>query len=117
MDEEEPNNQTADAETSSQNRSLLKPSSVLGKAQAKKRLMAFSFSKQAAAAKKQAQEMAASTTSTKSRKENGEFGQEIGVYNSESNVFDDKHSKKKQRKGELIFELNDFIFHEDWLSQ
>lgn len=103
MDEDESNNQTVDAESGSQNRASMKPSSVLGIAQAKKRLMAFSISKQAAAAKKQAQEMAASVTTTKNKKENGEVGQDEGNHNPESNVFDDKHSKKKVKKSKLDF--------------
>ena len=98
MDEDESNNQVMDAESGSQNRASSKPSSVLGIAQAKKRLMAFSISKQAAAAKKQAQEMAASAPTTKNRKENGEVGQDAGNHNPDTNVFEDKHSRKKMKK-------------------
>ena len=102
MDEDESNNQSADAEAGAQSRTSSKPSSVLGIAQAKKRLMAFSISKQAAAAKKQAQEMAASAPPTKNKKENGEIGLDAGNHNSEGNVFDDKHSKKKLKKSKSV---------------
>lgn len=99
MDEDEANHQSSGVDDNVGNRSASK-SSVLGKAQAKKRLMAFSISKQAAAAqiaaKKQAQ------TTGRDKKENGEpsgkpASDEPTVLSSE-NVFDDKHSKKKQKK-------------------
>lgn len=99
MDEDEANHQSSGVDESVANRSASK-SSVLGKAQAKKRLMAFSISKQAAAAqiaaKKQAQ------TSGRDKKENGDppgkMGSDEVTVPSNENVFDDKHSRKRQKK-------------------
>ena len=104
MEEDETNQQTENCEPSIQIRPA-KVSSVLGKAQAKKRLMAFSISKQAAqiAAKKQAQ------TGAKERKDNdaemktnvtedGRPLSEIAEAGPNVGIFDDKHSKKKSAK-------------------
>lgn len=98
MDEDEANHQSSGVDDSAGNRSISK-SSVLGKAQAKKRLMAFSISKQAAAAqiaaKKQAQ------TTGRDKKENGDPSgkpSDEATTISNENVFDDKHSKKRPKK-------------------
>lgn len=125
MDEDDANNQSENAEATLQIRPPQKISSVLGKAQAKKRLMAFSFSKQAAAAhiaaKKQAQELASASSASSAvgknanKKENGDVNaDESSTLNSENadarNVFDDKHPKKKLKRSkfEILrnFDLN-----------
>lgn len=127
MDEDDANNQSESAESALQIRPPQKTSSVLGKAQAKKRLMAFSISKQAAAAhiaaKKQAQELASSSTSTSlnsvtgksvNKKENGDVSVEetnnLSIENADvRNVFEDKHQKKKLKKCKcIIFATNMF---------
>lgn len=106
MEEDETNNQPEIAELS-QSRPA-KVSSVLGKAQAKKRLMAFSISKQAAAAQMAAKKQA--QTGTKERRDNddvdikgnttedGRSISEIGEPGAVGGVFDEKHSKKKNNK-------------------
>lgn len=117
MEEDETNHQTENNEHFVQNRPA-KVSSVLGKAQAKKRLMAFSISKQAAAAqiaaKKQAQASNSSQAGAGKEKKDSydtelhSATDETNVVASESNefsggIFDDKQSKKKiSKKGERL---------------
>lgn len=122
MEEDDASHQSETIDQDQQSRHPQKISSVLGKAQAKKRLMAFSISKQAAAAqiaaKKQAQAsvpMSGMSISSKDRKENGETNVSKSTSMDESNqfaestngsgIFDDKHSKKKSKRGKNTYSI------------
>lgn len=102
MDEDEANQQSGNADENAANRSTSSKSSVLGKAQAKKRLMAFSISKQAAAAAAQlAAKKQATQTGGRDKKENGgepATGKAGSDEANETTVFDEKHAKKRQKK-------------------